>query len=140
LIEIRRVSLADTLPLRQRLLRPTQELDELVFSGDEDPGAVHLGAFDGDDIVGIASLAPSPGPLGRWRIRQIGVAPELRGAGLGRRLVETLLDEVEGPVHLSARSHLEDWYLGMGFERVGGVYDKPPVGPHVDMVRNGGAP
>lgn len=117
-----------------------QELDELVFEGDEDPGAVHLGAYDGDDMVGIASLAPSPGPLGRWRIRQVGVVPRGRGAGLGRRLVEALLEEAEGPVHLSARSHLEDWYLGLGFERVGEVYDKPPVGPHVDMVRGGGAP
>lgn len=129
------MSVRDTLPLRQQLLRPMQELDELVFDGDEDPEAFHLAAFDGDAMVGVASLAPSPGLLGRWRIRQIGVIPERRGSGLGRRLVEALLEQTDEPVHLSARVHLEDWYLAMGFERVGDVYDKPPVGPHVDMSR-----
>ena len=69
MIELRRVSIADTMPLRQALLRPMQGIDELVFDGDEDPEAIHLGAYDGEAMVGIASLAPSPGPLGRWRIR-----------------------------------------------------------------------
>jgi predicted GNAT family N-acyltransferase len=138
LTELRPVSLADTLPLRQQLLRPTQDLDELVFEGDEDAEAKHLGAFEGGELVGIATLAPSPGPLGRWRIRQVGVVEPRRGAGLGRLLVESLLEGVEEPVHLSARSHLEDWYVGLGFVRIGDVYDKPPVGPHVDMVRRPG--
>ena len=129
------MSVHDSLPLRQQLLRPMQELDELIFDGDEDPEAIHLAAFDGEAMVGIASLAPSPSPLGRWRMRQIGVVPERRGTGLGRRLVEVLLDGADEQVHLSARAHLEAWYLGLGFERVGELYDKPPVGPHVDMVR-----
>ncbi len=132
------MSLADTLPLRQQLLRPMQDLDELVFDGDESAEAVHLGAFEDGRLVGIATLAPAPGPLGRWRIRQVGVVESHRGRGLGRRLVASLLEGVEEPVHLSARSHLEDWYVTLGFRRSGEVYDKPPVGPHVDMVRSPG--
>ena len=136
--EIRDVALADVLPLRQRILRPTQTLDECRFDGDDDPRAVHLGV--GDPLLAIASVVPTPhrsAPGLGWRIRMVGVVEERRGEGIGQALVEAcaLRAVAAGApgVWLSARLHLRPWYEHLGFEPVGVVYDKPPVGPHIDM-------
>lgn len=139
--DIRRVPLADVLPLRQAILRPTQSVDELTFDGDEDPEAVHLAV--GDPIVGITSVVPTAHPAGGpggWRIRMVGVVEERRGAGIGARLVSSALECARerdaDEVWLSARLPLREWYEALGFEAFGEVYEKPPVGPHLDMRRS----
>lgn len=136
---IEAVPLAEVLPLRQAVLRPTQPIDACVFPGDEDPDAVHLAAFVDGALVGVASLAPDPRPSGDpdgRRIRMVGVVESARGRGLGEALVAACLAHAPaGEVWLSARLHLVDWYEALGFGPVGDVYDKPPVGPHRDMIR-----
>lgn len=76
--------------------------------------------------------------LRETRLRGLWVAPELRGQGWGRRLVETALEDArtrgENRVWVMARSSAEDFYAACGlraYDRVTGY----EYGPHVLMER-----
>ncbi|MGI8984402.1 MAG: GNAT family N-acetyltransferase, partial [Acidimicrobiales bacterium] len=67
-------------PLRHRVLRPGQAFGETAYAGDDT--AVHLGAFAGDGLVGIASLYRQDcagGPAGGWRLRGMATDAGARG-------------------------------------------------------------
>ncbi|MEX1280084.1 MAG: GNAT family N-acetyltransferase [Acidimicrobiia bacterium] len=140
-LEIGSADLSVVLPFRQSLLRPMQTVDACVFDGDEALDADHLVARLGGEVVGIASVVPSARPGGAAdgrRIRMVGVVPTHRGEGIGVELTAACVGRavVRGASEtwLSSRSHLVGWYRAMGFDVVGPEYDKPPVGPHVDLA------
>jgi predicted GNAT family N-acyltransferase len=129
------------LPLRQAVLRPHQRLAEVGFEGDA--SGTHFAAFDAASaIVGVASLIgepedPRPGP--RWRLRGMAVAPDHRGEGVGRALMDGLVDFVArtggGALWCNARLHAVGFYQRFGFVVTGEVFEEPVIGPHVRMAR-----
>lgn len=80
-----------------------------------------LVAFDGDEIVGTASLvvddelpgAMEPGP---W-LAAVYVVPSHRGHGIGRALVREVLERAEADVWLYTENEVT-WYESMGWSRV----------------------
>ena len=54
--DIREISAVEARPIRQRVLRPHQRAEELVYPGDDDASTFHLGAFVNDELVGILSM------------------------------------------------------------------------------------
>ena len=50
---IRRISTEEIRPLRHRILRPGQTYEETLYPGDDLADTVHLGAFDGERLVGV---------------------------------------------------------------------------------------
>ena len=91
-IEIREISAAQTRPVRQRVLRPNQRAEELVYPGDDDKDTFHLGAMSAkNEVVAILSMYFDPRPDTNepgWRIRGMASVPEVQGTGMGRKLVE----------------------------------------------------
>ena len=79
-----------------------------VFDDDIDPAACaaffadsrhHIAvALDDDDVVGIASSLHyvHPDKPGEYFINEIGVAPTHQRRGIGRRLIDALLDHARG--------------------------------------------
>ena len=66
-------------------------------------------------------------------------SPELRGSGLGRRLVAEGVARCDAAwpgqgMRISAQAHLERFYGGWGFVRVGEPYLEDGI-PHLEMVR-----
>ncbi|HYE80265.1 MAG TPA: hypothetical protein VEI97_19995, partial [bacterium] len=59
-ITVRPISPEEAAPLRQEVLRPMQTLAECIYAHDHDPGALHLGAFEGPELVGVASITREP--------------------------------------------------------------------------------
>jgi ribosomal protein S18 acetylase RimI-like enzyme len=59
------------------------------------PHAFVMGAFDGDQLVGIAGFVQETAPKTRHKgfIWGVYVSPSFRGAGLGRQILERLLQE-----------------------------------------------
>lgn len=62
-----------------------------------------------------------------------------RGQGVGRQLMEEGLRRVAhafpgARIRLSAQAHLQDFYAGLGFAGVSGVYLEDGI-PHIDMLR-----
>jgi GNAT superfamily N-acetyltransferase len=136
---VRAIPAAATRPLRRRILRPTQPEHELVYPGDDAPESLHLGYFEGESLLGIASVyrqSPEGSPVdpGDWRLRGMAVVPEARRRGVGAALIAAC--EAHARAHggtrlwFNARIEALPFYFALGYEAVGEVYDIPGVGPH----------
>ena len=85
---LRAIAAAEARPLRHAILRPNQSLAELVYPDDDAADTLHAGAFEGDALVGVASVYREAPPGERderaWRLRGMGTLPNARRAGGGR--------------------------------------------------------
>jgi ribosomal protein S18 acetylase RimI-like enzyme len=131
---VQRVSLAETRPLRQAVLRPHQTLDELAAH--EDPAAFAVGVFDGDALVSVGFVIPEGG-AGSWRVRGMATAPEARGRGAGSAVLDALVAEARAHgatrVWCNARVRAISLYERAGFVVTSHVFEPPEIGPHVRM-------
>ncbi|GIW73261.1 MAG: hypothetical protein KatS3mg102_2803 [Planctomycetota bacterium] len=144
------VDAARTRPLRQRVLRPHQRAEELVYPGDDAPATLHLVACAaGGTVLGVASIycEPPPGTQDQsaWRLRGMAVAEEVRGRGIGSRLLQRCLAHARRQggswVWCHARLGALGFYRRHGFVAEGEPFELAGVGPHRFMRRElGGSP
>jgi ribosomal-protein-alanine N-acetyltransferase len=124
-------------PLRHEDLARCAELEKVLFP-DEDPwseqafsselaaGNYYLGAYAEAELVGYAGLSLL-GSVGAFEaeVHTIGVDPRWQGKGIGKALLERLLDradEVKAPVFLEVRTDnvpAITLYETHGFEQIG---------------------
>ena len=155
---VRLIPADETYALRHRALRPQQALADCRFPGDEAPGAFHLGAFDGDgSLLGVASFNPEAAPAcvpvpssglspmdvrHAWRLRGMATAPEARGQGHGKALLQAGIAELArrgaGLLWCNARLSAAGFYEVQGLARAGEDFDIPGIGGHVVMWRRPG--
>lgn len=137
--------------LRRRVLRPGQPPERAHYAVDAQPDAFHLGATDMDrQIVGVASLYHERFPLDSqvptnqkphtdWRLRGMAVEPTLQGQGVGRILIEAVLDalrERNGTwLWCNARVTAEPFYTALGFTTYGDPFEMADIGTHYLMAR-----
>jgi len=139
---IARVEVADILPLRQAVLRPTLSPQESVYAEDHAPSTVHLAVLT-DDATVVACVTVFPSPLDdapeAWRLRGMATDPTVRGTGVGGRLLAVAIAAVEGAgghvLWCNAREPAEGFYARYGFEPIGELFEVPPLGPHRFMRR-----
>ncbi|MEO6742806.1 MAG: GNAT family N-acetyltransferase, partial [Chthoniobacteraceae bacterium] len=89
---IRTISSSETIAVRWPVLRPGFPRETAVFDGDDAPGTLHFGAFDGEALVGVASIYLAPFPAQpevspTMQLRGMATLPEVRGAGFGKALL-----------------------------------------------------
>ncbi len=146
---LRRISAEDCIALRHSVLRPNQSRDACRYPLDDARGSHHVGYFNNAaQIIGIGSIfheaPPDPGNWDGWRIRGMAVAPAHQGQGIGAAILKALIayakaqpiaDGQSGLIWCNGRTSVEPFYRGQGFERVGEVFDLPPIGPHVVLQR-----
>ena len=119
--------------LRERVFVVEQACVYLDADG-RDQASRHLWLEDGA-ILAYARVVPAGLKLAQVSIGRVIIAPEARGRGLARELMQRALDTVRGQaVALSAQAHLEQFYASLGFARTSEIYDEDGI-PHVDMVR-----
>jgi GNAT superfamily N-acetyltransferase len=139
-IRIEEISAEQTRPIRQAVLRPHQAARELVYPGDDHVGSFHLGAVRGGAVLAILSMYHQPTPDGTpgWRIRGMASAPEVRGTGYGRLLVEVACDQAwaieRAPIWCNARASAFGFYEKLGFMIVGELFEIEGIGTHAVMV------
>lgn len=132
---VRRATVEEIRPLRHRVLRPGQPASAAVW--DRDDESVHLGAWDGDALVGCATVTPeAPG----WRLRGMAVDPARQRGGVGRSVIEAAIEVVRaaggGAIHANARITALPFYEAMGFTAEGEEFLTPATGlPHKRIVR-----
>ena len=145
MVTVRAVPAAETLPLRQQVLRPHQTLDELREPDDDTAASASFVAVDGTGEVvgtGVVSRRPPPwtpaGDGDGWQVRAMAVAPGQRGRGVGRAVLDALLAHVDAAggdtVWCNARVPAAAFYERAGFTVVGEPFDLPDIGPHVVMT------
>jgi GNAT superfamily N-acetyltransferase len=132
---VRPVDPAQTRALRQRVLRPHESLEELASH--EPPGVHAVGAFDGDELVGVGFVCPDGGS-GEWRVRGMATVPELRGRGVGSAILAALLDHARAQgatrVWCNARTPALSLYSRAGFQVESEEFEIPGIGPHFVMA------
>lgn len=114
-----------------------------MFAEEELPTTVHLGAFDGERLIAVATFFPDPCPehpaVTAWRLRGMATADDRRGRGAGRALVErgVALAREAGATLLWCNGRLPAlaFYRKLGFVIEGGIFDPHGTGPHHRLVR-----
>ena len=143
-ITIRPITPHEAAPVRQAVLRPKQTVAQCVYEHDHDPAALHLGAFDGEALIGVASIMPEacpnePGPPG-YRLRGMAVQDGFRSLGVGGQLMAGLIawlmdQEFNGILWCNARTPARRFYEREGWVAVGEEFDAGVIGPHYRMIR-----
>lgn len=128
--------LADCFAIRHVVFVVEQAVPEDLEVDGLDGACVHFLALVGGRAVGAARLrVPDP----EWgKAERVAVLAELRGAGVGRRLMEALEAEAAArglsEVHLSAQEQAISFYIGLGYVGVGEPFEEAGI-PHLSMVK-----
>jgi GNAT superfamily N-acetyltransferase len=122
-MEIREVSLEQTLDLRDAILSPGHPGRPVVWPYDDD-AAVHYGAFAPvtSERVGCVSVCPGSmdgsDPASSYRFHSMAVATQWQGMGIGRELLVHLAVQLSGRqaelMFATARSSALGFYLRCG--------------------------
>jgi len=141
--------------VRYEVLWPHLEsAEEARIDIDESKGAIHLAAFNGEEVVGVASLFLQncdrfPGFFEEekvYRLRAMGVLDKVQGKGVGAAIIQEALRVIkeEGVAVLwcDAREIAWGFYERCGFQFASGVegyecdaYSVPSIGLHKMMFR-----
>ena len=141
MIDVRQVDPADTAELRRQVLRGGRPV---ALPGDDDPTAVHVGAYDGDLLVATGNVRREPAPwapgVPAWRLRGMATDDGRRGEGIGALVLDALVDHCRqqggGELWCHARTGAVTFYTRAGFTTVGEEWVDPEIGPHVRMRRD----
>ena len=136
--------------LRQRVLRPHQRVDEMVYAGDTDAETVHFGGFAGEELVAIASLyrAPLPPavaeagigtlPHEQWQFRGMASDESVRGRGFAAAVLDAVFAHARAQggtlIWCNAREAAVWFYERANMRRVGAWFEIPQIGAHIVMA------
>ncbi|MFI5162329.1 MAG: GNAT family N-acetyltransferase [Sphingobacteriales bacterium] len=128
----------DTLALRNEILREGKlTLDQCRFPGDDAEGAFHLGYFDKEKLVCVASFQPKeyekfPGK--GYQLRGMATIEDHRGKGIGNQLVNFAIVYLRGQkanyIWCNARKGALKFYINLGFEVISDEFEVAGIGPH----------
>ena len=89
-MRIESISALDAIDIRHRILWPDKPKEHSVVEGDD--LAQHLGVFNGQTLVGVASLFEDEGTV---RLRKFAVDTQFQGKGFGSALLKHAIDTVQ---------------------------------------------
>lgn len=154
IVVVEEVPAEATYALRHAVLRPHLPLDGVALAGDDDPETHTFAALDqvSREVVSTASVRPAHCPeqliavldassraLPQWRLRGMATKDHLRGLGLGREVLDAVLDHVGakggGLLWCNARIGAVAFYERAGLVSVGEPWVEPEIGPHIVMWR-----
>ncbi len=144
-VTVEAVDAATGRALRNAVLRPGQPPEQPTYPREDDPQTLHFAAVEaaGGEVLAVGSVMPELHPreprAGDWRIRGMATRPDLRGRGLGARVLDALERAArEGGAHrvwCNARSGARRFYERAGYETVGEELEIEGIGPHHVMSK-----
>jgi predicted GNAT family N-acyltransferase len=138
---IRFIALEHVFDVRNIVLREGKmPAGEPRFPSDDHQGAFHLGYFDGDKLVCVASFHPEnykDFAGNAYQLRGMATLEEYRGKSIGNQLLNFAIVYLRGQkanyVWCNARKKALKFYDSIGFEIVSPEFDVPGIGPHHAM-------
>lgn len=138
---IRFISAEDTLAIRNEMLREGKlSLDECRFHGDEDEGSFHLGYFEDDRLVCVATFHAQNknGFEGTgYQLRGMATLIGSQGKGIGNKTLNFAIIYLKGQkvnyLWCNARKAALKFYQSIGFEIISDEFVIPEIGPHREM-------
>ncbi len=144
-MKILRISASDTYDIRHKMLRPGRPKESTHFPGDEDDQTFHLGAFDGNKLVSVASFFFENHPdlthdEYQYRLRGMATLPEYQGQGHSSALLKMAFPIIKlnqcSLLWCNARESALGYYQKVGFEKKGEPFNIPQIGEHILMFHN----
>ena len=143
---VEKISAADTLSIRQQVLRPNWTIDQCNFEGDQDETTFHIGAFQDGALIGIATMMRDSSAeltaidTDQYRLRGMAVLPEYRDQGVGRSILDECIQEVRqrecNLFWCNARIKAARFYTAAGFSKTSETtFDIPGAGLHFLMFK-----
>jgi GNAT superfamily N-acetyltransferase len=143
LSSVRRIPGEQAQLLRHQILRPHQPPEMSYYPLDDEPGTLHVGAFEDGELVGVGSVFnDAPGDSlteDAWRIRGMATLESVRGEGYGAALLAALVLYASAAggdeIWCNARTEAASFYAKHKFVARGEEYELPGLGPHLRMFR-----
>lgn len=143
-MQIKQISPAETLYLRQKVLKPFLTLDECRNDKDLLPETFHFGLFIEQQLVCISSWEKEDHPdfsnRNQYRLRGMATDAEFQGQGLGKSMIQYSLmflrEKNINFVWANARIKAFEFYESLGFHFHGDLFDLPRIGPHKVIYKN----
>jgi YbgC/YbaW family acyl-CoA thioester hydrolase len=128
----------DARPIRTQVFVEEQRIAQELEWDDADAGALHAVAYNrlGQAIATGRLLQPAPGvaKIGRMAVHQA-----LRGAGVGRQVLDALLQAARArgdrEATLHAQCSAQSFYRAAGFQARGETFEEAGI-PHIGMARS----
>ncbi|ARN78123.1 hypothetical protein BST97_08985 [Nonlabens spongiae] len=147
-IIIKEILAEQTREIRQTVLRQGLPAATTIFKGDELETTFHLGAFEKNKLVGIATyLFKNKSAIQElfsdekfmYQLRGMAVMENEQGKGIGKKLVEfaecRLKEDQIDVLWFHARTSAVPFYEKQGYQTVGEELDLEPAGPHFKMYK-----
>ena len=135
---IRFITADDVLSIRNTVLREGKlPLEQCRLPTDQVEGSFHLGYFDGDELVCVASFHPEI--YGQYtnrgyQLRGMATLESYRSKSLGNQLLNFAIVYLRGQkanyLWCNARKKALGFYQNIGFEIISEEFEVPNIGPH----------
>ncbi len=129
---------AETVAVRNQLLREPLGLTFTEAEKAEEPDSIHLAALEGSRIVACVVLTPLS-PAGLLRLRQFAVVEDCQGKGIGRLLCRfsEAIARARGYTRMTMHARLgaAGFYECLDYVKVGDVYEEIGIS-HVTMEKS----
>lgn len=128
--------------MRHGVLRQGLPFDEAKFDGDDEPTAIHFGAFDAaKQLIGCVTLIHRDWKgQPAWQLRGMAVDPAYQKAGIGAAMLAEVDRLVATSDHsrqlwCNARIGAKGFYERHGWKIESELFDIPTAGPHHVMSK-----
>ena len=133
---IKFINAEQTFLLRRAVLRKNMPNEPHEFSGDFDDNTIHLGYYEGEEIIGIVTIIKN-GKIAQ--LRGMAVADAHQGEGIGKKLVleaeNVLKKENFSRIWMNARENAVPFYEKLGYRIEGDLFVIKPIGFHYLMSK-----
>lgn len=141
MVQIKYIIPEETYQIRKKILRKNMNLPA-EFHGDFDKETFHLGLFEDNKLVSIASFVKAINENfkgSQFQLRGMATLAEYQGNGFGKLLIleaEKILKEKNIPIlWCNARVSAVHFYYKQGFQSIGQEFDIPQIGGHYVMFK-----
>ncbi len=132
----RPAELPQVFKIRYRVFQIEQGVDPSLEFDDNEDRSDHLLAYLHDKPVGTARIRLINSQTAK--LERVAVLPEVRGLGIGRKMMEKALEILRSSsittIEIHAQTQVQDFYQKLGFEPEGPVFEEAGIS-HVKMKK-----
>ncbi len=143
MIQIRKITAAETYPLRHAILRQNEPIEKCVYPFDNDDSTLHFGLFEDTSLIGVISVFKTKKDLfaddKQFQIRGMAVVENQQKKGYGAALVQHAISYLQKEknflIWFNARIIALGFYEKLGFGKIGDEFEIVPIGMHYVMCK-----
>jgi len=137
-MRIKFIKAKETWAIRHEVLRPNQTLEDCDYPNDRNPDSFHLGAFESNKLIAIASFYGERNEQivawKQYRLRGLATLPKYQGKGVGKSLMKFGLEHLQNNkadvLWCNARTSASPFYENLGFGTFDDIFEIEGIGLH----------